>query len=122
MAGSAPVRMGVVGGQRGAMFNHLSGPMAERVTLAAICDLREDVLARWREELPGLKTYTSYERMLEDAELDAIFVATPAPMHGKHSLQALEAGKHVLSEVYAAQTIDECWALVEAVERPGSST
>jgi predicted dehydrogenase len=119
MVRSTPVRMGVLGGRRGAMFNHLSGPMAEKVTLAAICDLNEDVLAQWRAELPGLATYTSYERMLEDAELDAVFVATPAPMHGKHSLQALEAGKHVLSEVYAAQTLDECWALVEAVERTG---
>lgn len=111
--------LGVLGGNRGAMFNALLASFGGRVELRAVCDLDEAVLARWRGEVPGVRTYARYEEMLDDSSVDAVFVATPAPVHGGHSLSALAAGKHVLSEVYAAETLEECHALVEAVDRTG---
>ncbi len=119
MAGTAPVRLGVLGGNRGSMFNGLVSSLGGAAELGAVCDLDEGVLERWRADCPGVRTFTSYEKMLDEAEIDSVFVATPAPAHAAHALQALEAGKHVLTEVYAATTVDECWALVEAVERTG---
>ncbi|MGQ9514678.1 MAG: Gfo/Idh/MocA family protein [Thermoproteota archaeon] len=46
-------------------------------------------------------------------------VATPAFLHARQAIQALEAGMHVLSEVPAVTTIEECYALADAVERSG---
>jgi predicted dehydrogenase len=40
-------------------------------------------------------------------------------LHAGQSVQALRAGKHVLSEVIAATTLEECWELIEAVEKSG---
>ncbi|MDQ1300740.1 MAG: hypothetical protein QG637_660, partial [Chloroflexota bacterium] len=39
--------------------------------------------------------------------------------HADQAVRALEAGKHVLSEVVAAATLDDCWRRVETVERTG---
>ena len=54
---------------------------------------------------------------MDDPGIDAVFIATPMTFHAKQAIQALEAGKHVLSEVIAAVTLEECWQLVETVER-----
>jgi predicted dehydrogenase len=114
-----PIRLAVVGGQRGASFGLALKTFAERLTLAAICDLSPQVLARWRTNYPGIQTYSDYAELLEFADIDAVLIATPMYLHANQAIQALDAGKHVLSEVIAATTLDECWALVEAVERSG---
>jgi predicted dehydrogenase len=53
--------------------------------------------------------------MLE-ADVDLVIVATPMPLHVPQSVLALQAGKHVLSEVPAAVDLEQCWNLVQAVE------
>ena len=62
--------------------------------------------------------YTRYEEML-DADVDAVLVATPMHLHVPQAIAALRAGKHVLSEVTAAVTFEECWELLEAVDASG---
>ncbi|NBQ89031.1 MAG: hypothetical protein EBU07_16510, partial [Betaproteobacteria bacterium] len=51
--------------------------------------------------------------------VEAVFLATPAPDHVRHTLLCLAAGKHVLSAVPAAMTLDECAQLVGAVKQAG---
>jgi predicted dehydrogenase len=51
--------------------------------------------------------------------VDAVVVATPPMLHAQHCIQAMEAGKDVLSEVPAVWTLDEAKQLVEAVRRTG---
>jgi predicted dehydrogenase len=62
--------------------------------------------------------YHDYERFLRHG-LDAVVVATPLPVHAKQSVLALEAGCHVLSEVPAANSLEECGQIVQAVRRSG---
>lgn len=119
MLTSGPVRLAVVGGRRGAAFNAVIDSMPERASLVAICDTDEAVLAEWRRTRPQIATYEAYDDLLEAQVADAVIIATPAPAHAQQAIQALEAGYHVLSEVYAADTLDDCWALVETVERTG---
>jgi predicted dehydrogenase len=57
--------------------------------------------------------------MLQRDDLDAVMIATPMQVHAVMSVDALRAGKHVLSEVAAAMTVDECWDLVHATEETG---
>ncbi|MCR5751401.1 MAG: Gfo/Idh/MocA family oxidoreductase, partial [Kiritimatiellae bacterium] len=53
----------------------------------------------------------------DDPEVDVVYVAVPAYLHARIALYAMNAGKHVLVEVPAANTIDDCWNIVETSER-----
>lgn len=113
------VRLAIVGGGRGTTYRIVSGFLTEKVELVALCDPKQEVLDSWKTEIPSLKTYTDFQQVLNDTEIDAVVLATPMQMHASQSVQLLEAGKHVLCEVAAAHTIEDCWELVEAVEKTG---
>lgn len=86
------------------------------VTVEALCDLDEELLKEQSQRHGIPKTYRVFEDML-DSDIDAVIVATPMQLHVPQTLQALEAGKHVMSEVTAGVTMDELWWLKEAVEK-----
>lgn len=60
---------------------------------------------------------TDFVRMCEQEELDLVFHATPWEWHVPICLAAMRNGKHTATEVPAAYTVDDCWALVEAAEK-----
>ena len=111
------VTIGVLGAGRGASLAKAMryAPSAE---LVALCDVSEDRLAAAVASTGVQRTYSSYEAML-DSDVDAVAVASPMPLHVDHSVQALRAGKHVLSEVTAATSMDQCWELLETVRSAG---
>ena len=125
---SEPIRLGVIGvGGRGTHLLRLA--LDAGVEVPALCDINEahlnrgiDVVQKARE---GRKPAgysqgpTDYRRMLTRDDLDAVIVATPMQVHAEMSIGALRAGKHVLSEVAAAMTIDECWGLVRTARETG---
>ncbi len=119
MGANGPVRLAVVGGVRGGCYSKSVSMMPDKVQLEAVCDLNEAVLNNWRTKHPGIKTYTSFEALLDDSSIDAVLLATPMMLHAKQAVQAMKAGKHVLSEVAAANTIEDCWQLVETAEQTG---
>ncbi|RAV20989.1 hypothetical protein DQG23_12945 [Paenibacillus contaminans] len=88
------------------------------VEVVALCDLHEGLLKEQSARFNIPRTYRIYEDMLE-SDLDAVVVATPMQVHFQQTVQALEAGKHVMSEVTAGVTMDELWWLKEAAERSG---
>jgi predicted dehydrogenase len=114
-----PLRLAVVGGRRGGGFRQALEVLAEQVTLTAVCDLNPAVLDAWQRNQPGLRAFTDYARLLDADVCDAVLLATPMGLHARQAVQALAAGKHVLSEVIATTTLEECWQLVEAVESSG---
>ncbi len=86
------------------------------VEITALCNLDEDVLKQEAAELGIEKTYRVFDDMLE-SDIDAVVIATPMQCHVPQAIAALEAGKHVLSEVTAGVTMDELWWLCECVEK-----
>jgi predicted dehydrogenase len=69
------------------------------------------------ERLGASERYTSYEAMLDRSDVDAVVIGTPMPHHAPQAILALERGIHVLSEVTAAVSLEECRALVAAANR-----
>jgi predicted dehydrogenase len=65
------------------------------------------------------KSYDSLAELLRDPQIEAVFLATPAPDHVAHTLASLKAGKHVLCAVPAAMSLEECATLREAVRTSG---
>ncbi len=125
---SSPTRVGFIGvGGRGTYLLGLSLGMKE-VEVRAICDINESHLSRAQsvvQEARGTKPvgYSAgpedYRQLLARDDIDAVVIATPMQLHGKMSVDSLRAGKHTISEVAAACTLDECWELVKAVEETG---
>jgi len=110
------LKVGIVGLRRGSSFFTFNLMPGAEVT--AICDIDREQLNQCGDHHHVSNRYTRYEDMLR-ADLDIVVIATPLPLHAGQAIQALNAGMHVLSEVPAAATLDECYALAEAVERSG---
>src|SRR5262249_7610699 len=117
--GTRRIRLAIVGGRRGAAYQLSLRAVAERVELTAFCDHSAAARAPWPAAYPGTRPSDSYDDLLGADVCDAVALATPMPQHAAHTVQAMAAGKHVMSEVAAAVTLDECWQVVEAVERAG---
>jgi predicted dehydrogenase len=111
------LRIGLVGAPRGASFLGALRALPG-VHVAALCDTNPETLAVVASHHQIEGRYTDYERML-GTDLDAVVVASPMPFHAPQAIMALEAGKHVLSEVPAATDLEQCWRLVQAVRASG---
>jgi len=112
------IKIGIVGA-RGLSF--MTGfQNIEGVKVEALCDLDEDLLRKQSQTYGIGKTFRVYDDMLE-CDIDAVVVATPMQFHVMHSIAALQAGKHVMSEVTAGVNMEELWWLVEEVEKSGKS-
>ena len=106
-----------IAGARGlsAMTGFQSLPEVE---VAALCDLNEELLDRESKKYGIKKAFRVFEDMLAD-DIDAVVIATPMQLHVAQAIAALQAGKHVLSEVTAGVSMEELWWLVETVEQSG---
>ena len=82
--------------------------------LHALCDIQAEKLREQAVELGIDEAYTDCEEMLEGAKPDILVVGTPMPLHASQAIMALERDIHVMSEVPAAVSFDECRALVRA--------
>ena len=110
------LNVGIVGAAgRGASFRLAleAHPIAR---IHAVCDIQTDALAEAAQRLGATEQYTVYEAMLAQSDVDAVVIGTPMPYHAPQAIQALERNIHVLSEVTAAVSLDECQALVKAAK------
>lgn len=118
------VRVGVVGlGNRGSGTVRRLASL-EGVEIRALCDVRPEMVERSATAISGFHTPDKYsdgpddwKRMMEREDLDVIAIVTPWERHTEQAVFAMEHGKHVYLELPAAQTIDECWQLVETSEK-----
>jgi predicted dehydrogenase len=69
------------------------------------------------EELGIPRRHASYEALLADPQVDAVYVSTPHPMHAEWAIKAAEAGKHVLCEKPLTMNHAQAVAVVEAARR-----
>jgi predicted dehydrogenase len=71
----------------------------------------------WAIEFPGCKAYGSYEALVADPDIDAIYVATPHTFHAENTILALNAGKPVLCEKPFALNAHEAQSMVDAARK-----
>jgi predicted dehydrogenase len=116
MGARSEMHVGVVGAVgRGGSFS--AGFKACGARIHAVCDTQADRLEEARIKLGASEAYTDFDTMLEKADLDAVVIGTPMPLHVPMSVAALRAGKHVMSEVTAGVSVEECRDLVRAVRQ-----
>lgn len=75
--------------------------------IVAICDIDEQRLAKAAEKFPKAKTYTSWQKLLEQKDIDAVTISTPDHMHAPVTMSAMQAGKHVYTQKPLTHTVYE---------------
>jgi hypothetical protein len=120
------VRIGYVGigGQGGGHVRNLVKIPGCRIT--AVCDIRPERTDWATKQItaagqPPPTAFTrgprDFERLCETADVDLVYNATPWEWHVPIMLAAMKNGKHAATEVPAAMTVDDCWAMVESAEK-----
>lgn len=115
------LRIGLIGcGPRAATLAQTIDPIPG-IRVAAMCDRFE---ARIGEVAAFVshgeaQRYTDHRRMLAEATIDAVYVVVEPENIPALVVESLEAGKHVISEVPMAYSLEEIWRIVLAVERTG---
>jgi predicted dehydrogenase len=107
MPALARIRSTIVG-LGGISFEHLEKlGRLPAVEVAGVCDISETLVHAVADRFGVAGRYTSYERMLEELEPDAVHVLTPPQTHRQLVLGALDRNAHVLVEKPAAATYEE---------------
>jgi len=121
------VRVGMVGlGMRGPGAVERLAKIRD-VEIVALCDIRPERVQYTQTILRNHGRQAAREfsagpddwRNLCQLELDLVYIATPWDWHVPMAVGAMENGKHAAVEVPAANTIEDCWRLVETSERTG---
>lgn len=102
------LRWGVIGAGGIADRRTIPGMMlAENAELVAVMDVRAELCEQLREKYHAKRAYTSEEDLLNDPEVDAVYIATPIVLHAKQAKMAADHGKHILIEKPLAMTSAE---------------
>ena len=110
------MRIGIVGGGFGSTFQWHLHP---HCTVEAVCDIRQDRLKLLAETYDCGNTYDNFRDLLKHPSLNTVGVFTPAPLHAWMAMEALKAGKNVISAVPAGMSVEELERLLETVKSTG---
>ena len=116
----APVRWGVLGAANIAVRKVIPAMQASaRTPVVAIASRDRAKAETAARELGIARAYGSYEELLADSEVDAIYNPLPNHLHVPWTIRAAEAGKHVLCEKPIALSADEARQLLAVRQRTG---
>ncbi len=116
-----PIRLGIAGAGIGALqvIPNLV-QLKDKILLTALADTRRGNMTYFAEKYGApVAMFDSVEAMCASDACNAVWVSTPNEFHAAHTICAAENGKHVICEKPMAVTLDQCRAMVEAVERAG---
>jgi predicted dehydrogenase len=115
-----PLRIGVLGAARIAPPAIVAPARTSPYAVVAAVAARDPRLARAFAERHGIeRTLPDYDALVADPDLDAIYNPLPNGLHGRWTIAALEAGKHVLCEKPFAADEEEARAVAGVAERTG---
>lgn len=86
-------------------------------TLVAVGSRTAEAADRFASEFGEVRAHGSYEALLADPEVEAVYIASPHPEHAWQTIAAAEAGKHILCEKPAALNHADAMAAIEAARR-----
>lgn len=123
-ADSKRVTLGVIGPGGMGMYHVRELSKRDDVEIAWVCDVDRNRLAAAASHVESVtkkkpQTSTDLRKVLDDARVDAVFIATPDHWHAPAAILALDAGKHVYVEKPCCHNVREGRLMAEAVQRSG---
>ncbi len=114
-----PLRWGLLGtaGINRALIPPLQ--TSKRNKLMAVASRTQEKAEAYAREKKIPHAFGSYEALLADPEIDAVYIPLPNHLHAEWTIKAVKAGKHVLCEKPLALSLDEVDAIASAVEDHG---
>jgi predicted dehydrogenase len=110
------VRVGIMGLNMGSHHLEILEKNSQ-VKVTALCDIRENCLEYVADQHKISTVYTDYRKMLADKKIDAVVIALPVFLHAPVSIEALNAGKHVLVEKPMAESSAKAREMLDAARR-----
>ncbi len=116
----SPVRWGILGAANFAL-NHMGPALhaAKGAELVAVASSSAEKVAKFAEFAPNLRHHDSYEALLADPDIDAVYIPLPNHLHVPWSIKALEAGKAVLCEKPIGMDVAEIDTLIAKRDETG---
>jgi len=112
------VRLGIIGyGIMGRLYARIISE-SPRAKLVAVTSKSERSLHAAKETY-GVPVFQDVEEMLDRVPLDAVYIATPDPIHTEFALAALNRGIHILLEKPMTMSLDEAKAILETARNAG---
>lgn len=88
----------------------------ENARLVAVSDVRADLAQKLATKY-NVKSYTTVEALLNDKEVEAVYIAVPHNLHAELCVQAAQKGKHILIEKPMATNLEECKLMINECEK-----
>lgn len=102
------LRWGVLGAGGIADRRTIPGMMlADNAELVAVMEINMELAEKVRAKYNAKRAYDSTEALLADAEVDAVYIASPVVAHAEQAMKAADAGKHILIEKPLALSSEE---------------
>lgn len=118
MNGSKPVNWGIIG--PGTIARAFAGGLAHsRMGRLAAIGTRDASKPGLGEQFPGARIVEGYQALIDDPEVEAIYVATPHVGHAEWAIRAIRAGKHVLVEKPVALSSHQAEAIYHEAHKAG---
>ncbi len=86
----------------------------ENSNLAAVSRKQSNLAESFAHEFGASKWYDKWQDLVQDPEIQAVYIATPVYLHKEMTLLAAQNGKHVLCEKPMAMNVDECNEMIHA--------
>ncbi|MDF2669707.1 MAG: oxidoreductase domain protein [Paenibacillus sp.] len=96
--------------------SHLIGiEQTDTAVLVAVCDANPERAKEYAETY-GVRAFTAYTELLASDEVDVVCLCTPSGMHAEQTIQAAQAGKHVVCEKPMAIVLEDARRMIEICE------
>ncbi len=119
MNSSTPIRAAVIGlGRAGWNIHARTMSNREDFQVVAVADPNKERQQQAKEEL-GAEAFDDISSLLKSSDAELVVVATSSADHANHSIEALEAGRHVLTEKPMATSLEDANRILEAAEKSG---
>jgi predicted dehydrogenase len=117
-SGKATLRWGIIGtGTRGALTHIPVLKEAPESEISALCDVSQERLSTAAAKVPHpTATYTDYQKLLADPNVNAVVIAVPNLLHREILLAAIQSGKPILCEKPAGSTPSDATAIKQMVD------